>query len=118
MKGARYTVCDNCPFRSDKPFYLARGRIEEIFASDSHFNCHKTIDYSTDPPSDRNALVCAGYLILCEKRGEYDQMTRIMGRLGMFDPAKLDKSVPVYDSVEEADAACSRLDTRRSDVGE
>jgi hypothetical protein len=57
--------CTHCPFRSDRPFGLRRGRSKEIasaiFVRDRTFICHET---TGDPGYTQH---CAGALILQEK---------------------------------------------------
>jgi len=60
--------CANCPFRSDKPFFMKRERVLEILG-DRHgkrwwpatsFVCHKTIDYggSYEIAADDASITC------------------------------------------------------------
>jgi hypothetical protein len=103
--------CDNCPFRSDKPFFFSRERAEEIADGITRqqrtFTCHKTTvacgeDEEFGGMKDGpNAQHCAGAMILLEKLAQPNQMMRIAERLGMYDRTKLDMDAPVYDSVEE-----------------
>jgi hypothetical protein len=108
MKYTKTTPCDNCPFRSDKPFHLGKGRVREIQRSLSRatFACHKTTE-AGGCDGGRNAEIhCAGALILLEKLDEPSQMMRIAERLGMYDRTKLKMDAPVYDSFEEMVEGC------------
>jgi len=110
--------CDNCPFRKDKPFYLAPGRAREIadaLSSDRHFTCHKTIDYGAAEdaerrPYDASEQHCAGATITLWRMGAPNQWMRWAGRLGLFDPGKLDMSAPVYSDLDEFVSAIEELD--------
>lgn len=110
--------CSNCPFRSDKPFYLGAERAEGI-ADDLHegktFYCHKTIDYDVEPEYDENgcevdgpdsqigsrARACAGALITMEKSGEQSFIMQIAQRFGLYEPKHLNMDAPVYGSLKE-----------------
>lgn len=96
--------CDNCPFRSDKPFYgLGPERVREIAECDGTFPCHKTTDLDTEDGEARvlpTSSHCAGFLIFRERLEQPSQMMRIAERLGLYDRHKLDMTAPVYDSVE------------------
>lgn len=128
--------CSNCPFRSDKPFYLDEDRVTEIAESlrdGATFYCHKTVVYD-DPPESQDldpeasdacddeesdpsfsgritnrARACAGALATMEREGRPNQIMRIAHRLGFYDPENLDKDAPVYPSLAAWTAA------RRSD---
>ncbi len=110
MKFTMTSPCGNCPFRSDKPFFLAEGRAEEItnnLLSGGTFPCHKTVDYDHPDDEDGEGVVtddsihCAGALIMLEKMESPSQMMRIAERLGMYDRTKLKMDAPVYDSADE-----------------
>lgn len=91
--------CDNCPFRSDKPFPLMTGRAGEII-NGGEFPCHKTtIEFGA---TGENEQSCAGLMILLEKENRPNQMMRIAERLGMYDYTQLNMNAPVYDSIEDA----------------
>lgn len=114
MKYTKTSPCDNCPFRSDKPFLLGRGRVREIQAAlqRGDFPCHKTtVDCEDDEGCNRvsteKSLHCAGALILLEKIEEPSQMMRICERLGLYDRTKLNIGAPVYDSWDEMVEGCS-----------
>ena len=97
--------CDNCPFRTDKLFYLGVGRAEEIAGSldRSTFACHKTTRFNDDGEHTphKKEKHCAGALIMLEKEEQPSQMMRIAERLGMYDMRKLNMDAPVYESREE-----------------
>lgn len=105
--------CKQCPFRTDVPGYLTKGRVDELkgalVAQDGVFSCHKTVDYSDDdgyddcdvpqprvPSADEQH--CAGALILLEKLEQPNQMMRIAERLGFYDREQLDMAAPVFDT--------------------
>ena len=91
--------CSNCPFRSDKRFPLARGRVVEIINGGS-FPCHKTT--TAGGADGQDEVACAGLLILLEKENVPNQMMRIAERVGMYDRRKLEMDAPVYDSIGQA----------------
>lgn len=76
------------------------------------FPCHKTIDYDRrhdlqEQGASEEELVkaavqqtqqCAGALIMFENAGKPFQMAQIAERLGLYDPSRLDRDAPVYDS--------------------
>ena len=74
MKFDLIRPCDNCPFRSDKPFPLAPGRVREILGGGkgrkwwpaTSFPCHKTVDYGRSDAGrvGPNAQQCAGVMII------------------------------------------------------
>ena len=102
--------CGNCPFRSDRPFDLKPGRIEEIvngLFNDVPFSCHKTTTSKGVSNNHKDAEHCAGALIFLEKHDYAHQMMRIMERIGMYDRRKLDMDFPVYDSMEEMIEGCN-----------
>lgn len=59
--------CDECPFKARleglRPGRL-RGIVADTYAQDTHFPCHKTVDYDGpgDEPDAAGAAVCAGWL--------------------------------------------------------
>lgn len=104
------TPCNNCPFRSDRPFYLPRANdiLNDLLERDQPFTCHKTVDYNKwdgdglyDSSSDEHHH-CAGALILLKKTGHmFDNLVfRLAVRLGYLNPDKLDMEAPVYDTLE------------------
>lgn len=115
MNYTKTSPCDNCPFRSDKPFHLVRGRVREIQRGlvNGDFPCHKTTveggededDCSTLKSTDKS-LHCAGALILLEKLEQPSQMMRICERIGMYDRTKLKMDAPVYNSWEAMVKGC------------
>lgn len=103
--------CSNCPFRSDIRPFLTSGRVREIARAliRGEFPCHKTTVSDDDDEggmsATENSRHCVGALLLLESAGCPSQMLRIVGRLGMYDPRLLDRSVPVYSDWDEmADA--------------
>jgi hypothetical protein len=99
--------CDACPFRTDKQFPLGVDRRQEIADSlmveDTEFRCHKTLDYSDgEARVTSGSQVCGGALVVMAKADQgYPQMTRIAGRVGMFDPSRLDLDAPVPDDLDD-----------------
>lgn len=83
--------CPGCPFgrHEEAVLHLGEARIREIAESDGDFVCHRTLP-STANVKPGNEQVCAGWLIYQLENG-CGQMTRIAGRLGMFDPRGVDE---------------------------
>jgi hypothetical protein len=99
--------CPMCPFRSDIPPYLNRGRVREIQQSlydGGQFPCHLTTDWGDDDDAEHDYIPtghevhCAGALIVLEKEGRPNQMMRIAERIGLYDARKLRMDAPVYAS--------------------
>lgn len=98
--------CPECPFRTDcREGWLGGLRATEIANSirnGSEFPCHKTTESCEDAEAfgDRritpNSQQCAGALIVQEHEHFPNQMTRIMERLGAYDPRKMDMQSPVF----------------------
>lgn len=120
--------CPECPFRRDgtdgtpnvTPVRLTRSRVREIAGlmlnpNGGEFPCHKTtgVDGEGQRCRTRDSIHCAGALIFAEKNGVATQMMRIAGRLGLYDPDKLDKAsfAEVFDDMPEMLATA--LDARR-----
>lgn len=96
--------CSNCPFRKDVPPYLRKARVKELKESlkTSAFDCHKTLDYEDgEGLRNRSTKHCAGALVLLEKTKSRSQLMQIGERFGLYDPAQVDLSAPVYESFEE-----------------
>ncbi len=102
--------CSNCPFRSDRRFYLARGRVREILGGGKgrawwpapSFPCHKTIEYGEHTVIPATAQQCAGVMIILSREGRPNDAMQIAQRFGMFDPSRLDLSAPVFGSTQAA----------------
>jgi hypothetical protein len=111
------TPCNNCPFRSDRPF---RGlhperanKIATALLHDGDFPCHKTVDYSGDdggqatPDSKR----CVGAAIFLEQVAVGGMLANVQFRMaamfGELRPNELSRAVPVYDSIEAFVAGAS-----------
>ncbi len=108
--------CPECPFRRDgegaKPVRLLPARVEEIaglmLGGRGDFPCHKTTE-PDDSDEDggrcvtKDSVHCAGALIFAEKNETSTQMMRVAGRLGMYDPTKLDAAsfAEVFDDMDE-----------------
>ncbi len=98
--------CDNCPFRTDIPAYLTKGRVRDIESGlvrqQQTFACHKTTVASAGGDDEMvegpNAQHCAGAMILLEGLDRPNQMMRIAERLGMYDRTKLDMKSPVFNT--------------------
>ena len=96
------TPCANCPFRSDRRFYLPADRVLSIgaaLANDGSFTCHK--DQSCKTP-------CIGAVSVLDR--ESDALGNCWVRIGiMCDEIEypIAHDVPVYSSFEEAAAAMS-----------
>lgn len=129
----RYSLrrpCLRCPFRTDVPGYLRRGRAVEIataIAKGAEFACHQT---TVPDPNDDNALrddphaskQCAGALIVMEKAETPNQAARVAERIGLYDRDRMDLDAPVFDSLaafvahhgededDDEDSTCSICD--------
>jgi hypothetical protein len=92
MKFGLVRPCGDCPFRSDRKFWLKRAPeiAAAIFQHDQTFVCHNA-------PSQH----CAGALILHEKLGKPNFLIRLAHGCGLYDPAALAMAAPVVDSVAE-----------------
>lgn len=102
--------CESCPFRVSVKPYLTPGRALEIAESilqGADFPCHKTTR-ETDPDEDGGgdledwpgAKVCAGSMGTQENEGRPNQMLRIAGRIGLYEPGRIDTS-DLYPSLRE-----------------
>ena len=97
-----YSPCDSCPFRTDIPAYLTRGRAQEIrdvLLNNGSFHCH-TLDYSAEPRLDddgfylrvtKKSRFCAGALGLMKRDGVLfdNALVRLLARFREFDPDAL-----------------------------
>lgn len=93
--------CPNCPFRSDRPFYLPSDRVLGIghaLTHDGLFPCHKN-----------NANLCVGAISVLDKQcGAMSNVwARSAARCGAID-YPIAHTVPVYSSFEEAAIALSK----------
>lgn len=106
--------CADCPFRSDRPFYLGAERVAEIQEATNlyPFGCHNTVDYDGDKPAEYVQAHCAGALILREKLGRPSLVMRLARQCGVYDPTRLDMDAPVYDSWEDMKEGCKFPDER------
>ncbi len=99
--------CKNCPFRTDVPGYLRRGRAVQIardVAEGAPFYCHETTvldDEGDEMEVGPDSQVCAGSLIALERDGVGSGLTRVAERLGALDVSRLDMSAPVARSLAE-----------------
>jgi hypothetical protein len=91
--------CDACPFLNTpnmKQGFTLR-RLKD-FADNGEFMCHKTCDNDEESSAfvgNEKSVVCAGMLIFNEKRKTPNQMQRISGRLGIYDPTALNMEANV-----------------------
>lgn len=102
--------CDNCPFRSDRPFRgLHRERaidIAEALHRDASFHCHKTVDYSHDSDGrvSSSSRLCIGAATFLEHTRPGGMVANLAFRLGVRCgqiPRKLQHEVPIYQSISE-----------------
>lgn len=102
--------CADCPFRSDKPFYLGRERRQQIadaLLADKSFDCHKTVHYEEESWDEQgysrrgDESHCAGATIVLEKEENPNQIMRWMERLGAYDRTAMDMDAPVFDTLED-----------------
>lgn len=80
--------CNNCPFRRSaaRKFGMRAERLTEIITANA-FQCHKTVDYSGDEPSQGEApQQCAGWMVFLLWNGYVPQIVQVGERLGGFDP--------------------------------
>ncbi|WP_288405557.1 DUF6283 family protein [uncultured Deinococcus sp.] len=95
--------CQDCPFRRDVPSYLSAGWAEQTIAAQDEgvpFFCHRTTTKTGYATSDRRARYCAGSLLYGEAVHRHILPVRLAIHLGLYDPSRLDHSVPVLDSPE------------------
>lgn len=102
--------CANCPFRTDIPAFLTKGRARQIMDGLVHeqgtFVCHKTTVH--DEESDDGEMLavrksehCAGAMILLERIEKPNQMMRIAERVRLYDRTKLEMDSPVFKTGAE-----------------
>ncbi len=64
------TPCYNCPFRINSPITLSQEKVLDIFYGITHdagFDCHQTIDYSTETPTvTPDSNLCFGSVLFLE----------------------------------------------------
>lgn len=97
--------CANCPFRKGvgENFMLHRERLTEIFEAVA-FQCHKTVDYSTDderPQPGEKPQQCAGLMSLLHREDRPNQIMQVGERLGHFHPDRLEHDA-VYETIADA----------------
>lgn len=109
--------CPECPFRRGAapggPVRLMSGRVDEIAGlmldpQGGEFPCHKTTVHDDEDDEGGRCTTpdsqhCAGALIFAEKNDNHTGMMKIAGRLGMYDPSKLDQAsfAEVFDTIDE-----------------
>jgi len=101
--------CTNCPFRKGKGelFSLPEPRLDEIFSSTA-FQCHKTVDYKSDEPGQRDRpQQCAGVMAILAKEGRPNQIMQVAERLGILRFDDIDPENEAYTSIEQAKNAHS-----------
>lgn len=96
-------ACANCPFRSDRLFFLSKPRKQEIADSlrrEELFNCHKTIRYG-DLDHSRE-MFCAGALMTMINEGLHTLPMQLGERLGLWNLDEFRKNfkIPVFDSLQ------------------
>lgn len=102
-----HAPCKTCPFRKDKPFYLAPGRrreIAEALQGGDTFYCHDTVQYDDDledPPDVHGSQHCAGAAKSIMLSGGTTQMMRIDERLGGIRLDELEKRGPEVWPLDE-----------------
>lgn len=97
--------CADCPFRREGGVRLRSERTREIAEyalgpGGATFACHKTTGVGGEY-KDGKQRQCAGALVFAEKNDAPTQMMRICGRLGFYDPNKLEGFDDVFDDVDE-----------------
>ena len=103
--------CNNCPFRVEVDMCLRPGRVKQIVKSlyhDCDFPCHKTVRYGDDDGEGRvtgESKRCIGAALFLEKTVQGELLANLSFRLavmmGEFTPEELDRTVEVWDSLEE-----------------
>lgn len=101
--------CNNCPFLIENGITLTAPRIEEIVNTllhDGSFNCHKTIDYSSDEPRiTRDSKLCFGSALFLENVALGGCRSNVIYRFGLkmghFSVADLRKDKTVFQSLED-----------------
>lgn len=92
--------CSNCPFRTDKPFYLPIERKLEIannVLADGFFPCHKA---NLEAAKLDDSIPCKGAAKFIENvRGDY--RANVCFRLSHESIGIVDNSVPVYKSKKD-----------------
>jgi hypothetical protein len=101
--------CVTCPFRRGvgSTFQLHPDRLREIFTAPA-FQCHKTVDYSTEDPEARagdRPQQCAGLMAVLHRSDRHNQIMQVAERLTDFDPASVDPDGEAYASIDQALAA-------------
>lgn len=100
-----YEPCANCPFRTDIPAFLTKGRAREIMRAlqaDRHFHCHKTLNYEgeNEGAHKENTAICAGFAIIAERMKRPTQLMRVAERIGCYDYRKLNMDAPTHQTPE------------------
>ena len=101
--------CPGCPFSTGPKAvrFLGRARAQQIVDSlvdqDATFSCHETNLYDDEGEAreTRDSQHCAGAMILLMRLEMPNQMMRIAGRIGSFDPDSLDMESPVFANFDE-----------------
>lgn len=108
--------CKDCIFWKDGRFKgLGTARRQEIadsLLSDQSFPCHKTTRHDEDGEyyhHDKEQH-CAGATLVLMHMEMPNQMMRIAGRIGAFDPDKLDWEADVYEDLDDWVAAGEEWD--------
>lgn len=86
--------CANCPFKRENGgrFRLSYDRLTEILTAPA-FQCHCTVDYSEDAPSQGdNPQQCVGWIATLAALGFEPQIVQVGRRMGVFS----------YDWIEPA----------------
>lgn len=120
MKFGLIRPCPSCPYRTDIRPFLTRSGAREIASAilaGKVFVCHQTTSddgYDEDDEYTHTGEehACAGALLVLERMGVLDRMgvgthdaLQLAERLGLFARDRLDRSVPVYDALDEWEAA-------------
>lgn len=103
--------CPKCPFRKDCILgWLGRIRSEDIAGAvlddGKTFSCHETVEHDdeTGEHVERDEEQhCVGALILTDNEEVSNQMQRIAGRLGIYDPENIDPKARdlIFESRED-----------------
>jgi hypothetical protein len=94
MQYTKTEPCNECPFLKGSGFTFKSLIAHAIGEFPCHKACKEDEEGNYVPRSDKTPH-CAGALIFLEKRKEPHQMMRICGRLGLYDPTKLNMKANV-----------------------
>lgn len=122
--------CEDCPFLKKNAHAYTERRL--LMFTKGEFPCHKTAEHVEQDEDDYGNVLreggytatatsshCAGALIFMDKGGDYHQMARIAGRMGMFDPKAFKRVDEVRDPkyADELEAIFEEMREEENDDG-